>query len=230
MDILLGITASCAALYYFADYAGLAVRSGAPLQRDIIIGILLVLLLLEAARRVIGPALTIIATLFTAYAFFAENMPEAFAFRSTSLSKYVDKISLSTEGIYGIPLDVSATIVFLFVLFGAMLERAGAGKFFINISLSLLGRFKGGPAKAAIVGSGLTGMISGSSIANIVTTGTFTIPLMKKVGYKPTKAAHYGCRCIYHCRISRNNVSRSSKGCCNSSFCLLRNTFLYSSC
>jgi len=189
MDILLGIIASCAALYYFADYTGLAMRSGVPLQRDIIIGILLVLLLLEAARRVIGPALTVIATLFTLYAFFAEHMPEAFAFRSSSLSKYVDKISLSTEGIYGIPLDVSATVVFLFVLFGAMLERAGAGKFFIDISLSLLGRFKGGPAKAAIVGSGLTGMVSGSSIANIVTTGTFTIPLMKKVGYSPTKAA-----------------------------------------
>jgi TRAP transporter 4TM/12TM fusion protein len=138
---------------------------------------------------VIGPALTVIATIFSFYVFFAEHMPGDFAFRSASLSKYIDKISLSTEGIYGIPLDVSATIVFLFVLFGAMLDRAGAGKFFIELSLSILGRFKGGPAKAAIVGSGLTGMVSGSSIANIVTTGTFTIPLMKKVGYKPTKAA-----------------------------------------
>jgi TRAP transporter 4TM/12TM fusion protein len=189
MDMLLGTAAAGAALYYYIDYAGLSMRSGAPLQRDIIIGVVLVLLLLEAARRVIGPALTVIATLFTFYAFFAEYMPEDFAFRSTSLSKYVDKISLSTEGIYGIPLDVSATVVFLFVLFGAMLERAGAGKFFIELSLSVLGRFKGGPAKAAIVGSGLTGMVSGSSIANIVTTGTFTIPLMKKVGYQPTKAA-----------------------------------------
>jgi TRAP transporter 4TM/12TM fusion protein len=188
-DLVLGIIASCSALYYFIDYTSLTMRSGSPLQRDIIIGAALVLLLLEAARRVIGPALTVIATLFTFYAFFAEHMPEDFAFRSTSLNKYIDKISLSTEGIYGIPLDVSATVVFLFVLFGAMLERAGAGKFFIEISLSLLGRFKGGPAKAAIVGSGLTGMVSGSSIANIVTTGTFTIPLMKKVGYKPTKAA-----------------------------------------
>jgi len=164
-------------------------RSGSLLQRDIIIGATLVLLLLEAARRVIGPALTVIATLFTFYVFFAEQMPADFAFRSASLNKYIDKIALSTEGIFGIPLDVSATVVFLFVLFGSMLERAGGGKFFIELSLSLLGRFKGGPAKAAIVGSGLTGMISGSSIANIVTTGTFTIPLMKKVGYKPTKAA-----------------------------------------
>jgi len=189
MDMLTGTTAAVAALYYLIDYTGLSMRSGAPLQRDIIIGVILVLLLLEAARRVIGPALTVIATLFTFYAFFAEYMPEDFAFRSTSLNKYIDKISLSTEGIYGIPLDVSATVVFLFVLFGAMLERAGGGKFFIELSLSVLGRFKGGPAKAAIVGSGLTGMVSGSSIANIVTTGTFTIPLMKKVGYTPTKAA-----------------------------------------
>ncbi len=96
---------------------------------------------------------------------------------------------MQTEGIYGFPLDVSATIVFLFVLFGTMLDRAGGGRFFINLALSMLGRFKGGPAKAAIVGSGLTGMVSGSSIANIVTTGTFTIPLMKKVGYTPIKAA-----------------------------------------
>ncbi|UCH79785.1 MAG: TRAP transporter permease [Nitrospiraceae bacterium] len=189
IDLMLGITACGAALYYLVDYTGLAMRSGTPLLRDMIIGAALVLLLLEAARRVIGPALTVIATFFSSYVFFAEHMPGDFAFRSASLSKYIDKIALSTEGIYGIPLDVSATIVFLFVLFGAMLDRAGAGKFFIELSLSILGRFKGGPAKAAIVGSGLTGMVSGSSIANIVTTGTFTIPLMKKVGYKPTKAA-----------------------------------------
>src|SRR5210317_530224 len=96
---------------------------------------------------------------------------------------------MSTEGIYGIPLDVSATIVFLFVLFGSMLEKAGGGHYFIQLALSILGGFKGGPAKAAVMGSGLTGLVSGSSIANIVTTGTFTIPLMKKVGYPPTKAA-----------------------------------------
>jgi TRAP transporter 4TM/12TM fusion protein len=99
------------------------------------------------------------------------------------------QMSMSTAGIYGIPLDVSATIVFLFVLFGSMLDKAGGGKYFIKLALSLLGGFKGGPAKAAVMGSGLSGLVSGSSIANIVTTGTFTIPLMKKVGYPPTKAA-----------------------------------------
>jgi len=116
-------------------------------------------------------------------------MPDLIAFKGTSLNRFVGQMTMSTEGIYGIPLDVSATIVFLFVLFGAMLDKAGAGHYFIQLALSLLGGFKGGPAKAAIMGSGLTGMISGSSIANIVTTGTFTIPMMKKVGYPPTKAA-----------------------------------------
>jgi TRAP-type uncharacterized transport system fused permease subunit len=116
-------------------------------------------------------------------------MPEFMAFKSASLSKYVGKIAMQTEGIYGIPLDVSATIVFILVVLGTMLDRAGGGRFFIELALSLLGRFKGGPAKAAIVGSGLTGLVSGSSIANIVTTGTFTIPLMKKIGYPATKAA-----------------------------------------
>ncbi|UCG39503.1 MAG: TRAP transporter permease [bacterium] len=188
-DLLLGLGACACALYLWLDYEGIMARYGTSVTRDLIIGGILVLFLLEAARRVVGPALTVIATAFTLYVFFAEHMPEAFAFKSASLAKYVDKISLSTEGIYGIPLDVSAMIVFLFVLFGAMLERAGAGRFFIELALSLLGRFKGGPAKAAVVGSGLTGLVSGSSIANIVTTGTFTIPLMKKVGYPAVKAA-----------------------------------------
>jgi TRAP transporter 4TM/12TM fusion protein len=116
-------------------------------------------------------------------------MPDVIAFKGVSLSRFMGQMTMSTEGIYGIPLDVSATIVYLFVLFGAMLDKAGAGHYFIQLALSLLGRYKGGPAKAAVLGSGLTGLVNGSSIANIVTTGTFTIPLMKKVGYPPTKAA-----------------------------------------
>ena len=109
-------------------------------------------------------------------------MPKVIAFKGVSLNRFVGQMSMSTEGIYGIPLDVSATVIFLFVLFGAMLERAGAGRYFIQLALSLLGGFKGGAAKAAVMGSGLTGLVSGSSVANIVTTGTFTIPLMKKIG------------------------------------------------
>jgi len=188
-DYATAIVACICALYLVLDYEGITMRYGAPIQRDILVGILLTLMLLEAARRVIGPALPIIAICFCIYAFFGPYMPDLIAFKGTSLNRFVGQMTMSTEGIYGIPLDVSATIVFLFVLFGAMLDKAGAGHYFIQLALSLLGGFKGGPAKAAVLGSGLTGMVSGSSIANIVTTGTFTIPMMKKVGYPATKAA-----------------------------------------
>ena len=188
-DYLIAAIATFSALYLAIDYVDISSRYGMPIQRDIIFGIILVVSLLEASRRVIGPALPVIAIFFCIYAFFGPYMPDLIAFKGVSLNRFMGQMTMSTEGIYGIPLDVSATIVFLFVLFGAMLDKAGAGKYFIRLALSLLGGFKGGPAKAAIMGSGLTGLVSGSSIANIVTTGTFTIPLMKKVGYPPKKAA-----------------------------------------
>jgi len=188
-DMLLAGLAGFSALYLIIFLDQINNRQGSPVTSDIVFGILLTVLLLEAARRTIGPALPIIAGFFIGYCFFGPYMPDLIAFKGTSLNRFVGQMTMSTEGIYGIPLDVSATIVFLFVLFGAMLDKAGAGHYFIQLALSLLGRYKGGPAKAAIMGSGLTGMISGSSIANIVTTGTFTIPMMKKVGYPPTKAA-----------------------------------------
>jgi len=189
LDFFIGVIAAFSALYIAIDYVGMTSRYGDPILRDIVIGLVLVVLLLEAARRVIGPALPVIAIFFIIYAFFGPYMPELIAFKGVSLNRFMGQMTMSTEGIYGIPLDVSATIVFLFVLFGAMLDKAGAGKYFIQLALSLLGGFKGGPAKAAVMGSGLTGLVSGSSIANIVTTGTFTIPLMKKVGYPAKKAA-----------------------------------------
>ncbi len=189
IDYLIAIVAALSALYIALDYTGMTTRYGSPILRDIIFGALLVILLLEASRRVIGPALPVIASFFILYSFFGPYMPEVVAFKGVSLNRFMGQMTMSTEGIYGIPLDVSATIVFLFVLFGAMLDKAGGGHYFIQLALALLGGFKGGPAKAAIVGSGLTGMVSGSSIANIVTTGTFTIPMMKKVGYPATKAA-----------------------------------------
>ncbi len=189
LDYLVAIVACFSALYIAIDYVGLTTRYGAPITRDIVVGLILTVLLLEASRRVIGPALPIIALAFCGYAFLGPYMPNVISFKGVSINRFVGQMTMSTEGIYGIPLDVSATIVFLFVLFGAMLDKAGAGNYFIKLAMSLLGGFKGGPAKAAIVGSGLTGMVSGSSIANIVTTGTFTIPMMKKVGYPATKAA-----------------------------------------
>lgn len=189
LDMVIAAFAAYCALYLVINYDQIVSRYGSPTTMDIVIGIALVVLLLEAARRTIGPALPVIAGGFIAYSFLGPYMPDLIAFKGTSLGRFVGQMTMSTEGIYGIPLDVSATIVFLFVLFGAMLDKAGAGHYFIQLALSLLGRFKGGPAKAAIMGSGLTGLVSGSSIANIVTTGTFTIPMMKKVGYAPTKAA-----------------------------------------
>ncbi|MGD8251782.1 MAG: TRAP transporter permease [Desulfobacterales bacterium] len=188
-DYCVALVAAFSALYIAIDYEGMSLRYGDPILRDLVIGAVLVLLLLEASRRVIGPALPVIAGAFIFYAFAGPYMPDLIAFKGVSLNRFVGQMTMSTEGIYGIPLDVSATIVFLFVLFGSMLDKAGAGQYFIRLALSLLGGFKGGPAKAAIMGSGLTGLVSGSSIANIVTTGTFTIPLMKKVGYPAKKAA-----------------------------------------
>ncbi len=185
--ILAGL-ACLSALYIVFDWAGISMRAGMPIARDIVISVILIVLLLEASRRVIGPALAVIAIVFTLYAFLGPYMPSVFAFRGVSLPRYVSQIALSTQGIYGIPLDVSANTVFLFVLLGSILDKVGAGHFFNDLAISLLGRFKGGAAKAAIVSSGLTGLVSGSSIANVVTTGTFTIPLMKKVGY-PAKIA-----------------------------------------
>jgi TRAP transporter 4TM/12TM fusion protein len=189
IDYIFAALGALTALYIALDYEGLAMRAGAPTARDLVSGSILVILLLEATRRVIGPALSVIALIFTSYAFLGPYMPDILAFKGVSLSKYLSNISLSTEGIYGIPLGVSSSIVFLFVLLGALLEKAGAGRFFTNLALAFLGRYKGGAAKAAVVASGATGLVSGSSIANIVTTGPFTIPLMKKVGYPAKKAA-----------------------------------------
>lgn len=188
VDAILAAVACYAALYLAIDYEGIAARQGNPSNYDIGVGITLIVLLLEAARRALGPALPLIAGGFVFYSLFSEYMPALIAFKNASLSKVVNKLVLSTEGIYGVPLDVSANTVFLFVLFGAMLEKVGGGQYFIQLAFSLLGRYKGGPAKAAVLASGLTGMVSGSSIANTVTTGTFTIPLMKKAGYPGVKA------------------------------------------
>lgn len=190
-DIILALVGVAASLYLTVDYGGIAQRSGQYLPRDIVVGLILLGLLLEACRRSIGPALPLIALAFCLYAFLSEApwMPPLLAQKSVSLNRFIGQMSLSVEGIFGTPLYVSARIVFLFVLFGALLDRAGGGRFFTELALCLLGGFRGGPAKAAVLSSGMTGMASGSSIANIVTTGTFTIPLMKRVGYPPTKAA-----------------------------------------
>ncbi len=189
IDWALGIASSLSALYLVIYYNDIAARAGSPTTMDIVVGVILIGTLLEATRRTVGPALPFIVSFFTAYSFLGPWLPDVLAWKGVSMSRFIAQITMDTEGIYGVPLQVSASIVFLFVLFGTMLDRAGGGEFFIKIALALLGQFRGGAAKAAVVGSALTGMVSGSSIANVVTTGTFTIPLMKRLGYPPTKAA-----------------------------------------
>lgn len=189
LDYFLAILGGLFVLYIFFNWSDIASRSGRPENMDVFFAIGTILFLVEAARRSIGLPMVILSLVFSAYAFLGPYLPGFLAYRGVSLNKYLSQIVLSTEGIYGIPLDVSATTVFLFVLFGSLLEKLGSGKFFNDLSISLLGRFKGGPAKASVVSSGLTGLVSGSSIANVVTTGTFTIPLMKKIGYPGKTAA-----------------------------------------
>jgi len=194
-DILLALLAALAALYIVFEYRALGTRQGALITRDVVVGVVLVVFVLEAARRALGPVLPVVAGVFILYSFLGPYMPSVLAFKGVSLARFIGQITASTEGIYGIPLDVSATIVFLFVLFGAMLDQAGAGRYFVTLAFSLLGKYRGGPAKAAVLASGLTGMVSGSSIANVVTTGTFTIPMMKSVGYPPHKAGAVEVAC-----------------------------------
>ncbi len=184
-DWVLALVAAFCAGYLYLFYAQLAQRPGQPTTLDLATALCGVILLLEVTRRVVGLPMTIMAAIFIAYIFLGPYMPDMIAHKGASFGKGMTHLWLSTEGVFGVALGVSSGFVFLFVLFGALLDTGGAGNYFIMSALSLLGHMRGGPAKAAVVSSGLTGLISGSSIANVVTVGTFTIPLMKRVGYKP---------------------------------------------
>jgi TRAP transporter 4TM/12TM fusion protein len=188
IDYIFALAGAFSASYLFLFYADLAARSGAPTLPDVVISVIGMLLLLEATRRALGPPLMVVATVFLLYTFLGPHMPDVIAHKGASLNKATAHYWLTTEGVFGVALGVSTSFVFLFVLFGALLEKAGAGNYFVRVAFSLLGHMRGGPAKAAVVSSGLSGLISGSSIANVVTTGTFTIPLMKKVGFPSYKA------------------------------------------
>jgi TRAP transporter 4TM/12TM fusion protein len=187
-DALLALVAAFCGAYLFIFYREVATRPGQPTGLDTAAAVVGVLLLLEATRRVVGPPLAVIALVMLVYAFAGPHMPDVIAHKGVSLSKAVSHFWLSTEGVFGVALGVSASYIFLFVLFGSLLEKAGAGNWFIKVAFAMLGHMRGGPAKAAVVSSGLMGMISGSSVANVVTCGTFTIPLMKRVGYTAEKA------------------------------------------
>lgn len=189
IDVLLAAAMAAGALYIWWDYDNLVMRPGLPTTLDVTMGVLTIVLLLEAARRALGPALGILVAIFIAYAFAGPWLPDLLRHRGIPLEFVISDLYLSDAGIFGIPLGVSTAFVFLFVLFGALLEKAGAGRYFIDVAFAGLGHLRGGPAKAAVVASGLTGMVSGSSVANTVTTGTFTIPLMKHIGLPAHKAA-----------------------------------------
>ncbi len=188
LDWIFGIAGAVSAAYLFVFNDALASRPGLPNMADLVTAGIGLVLLLEATRRTLGPPLTIMALIFLAYVFFGNMAPDLIAWKGASFSRAMSHLWITTEGVFGIALGVSTSFVFLFVLFGALLDRAGAGHYFIQVAFSLLGHMRGGPAKAAVLASGMTGLVSGSSIANTVTTGTFTIPLMKRVGFSGEKA------------------------------------------
>jgi len=181
-------TGAFSAGYIYLFYHELSDRPGLPTYLDIVVSVTGMILLLEGTRRALGPTLMVVASVFLLYTVAGPYMPEVIAHKGQSLNKIVSHQWLGTEGVFGVALGVSTSFVFLFVLFGSLMERAGAGNYFTQVAFALLGHYRGGPAKAAVVSSGMNGMISGSSIANVVITGTFTIPLMKKVGFSAEKA------------------------------------------
>ncbi|NOD33543.1 MULTISPECIES: TRAP transporter permease [unclassified Ruegeria] len=189
-DWIMGLLGAFVALYGYFFYDKIVNAGGLADDTDKWVALGGLLLLFEAARRALGPAMAIIATIFLAYVFFgsSEYVPEVIRWKGASLKKAMSHMWITSEGVFGIALGVSTKFVFLFVLFGALLDKAGAGNYFIKMAFGALGHLRGGPAKAAVVGSAATGLISGSSIANVVTTGTFTIPLMKRVGFSSEQA------------------------------------------
>jgi len=198
IDILISLIAAFCCLYIYFFYDQLVDRGGVLLNIslgqnisipiELIIGICGILILLEATRRAIGLPLVIIAICFLLFSYFGRYAPEIISHGGLSLKRLVGFQWFDQEAIFGIPIGVSVDFIFLFVLFGALLETAGGGKYFLDLAFAMVGKMRGGPAKAAILGSGMTGLISGSSIANTVTTGTFTIPIMKKTGFSKEKA------------------------------------------
>ncbi|MGE5769350.1 MAG: TRAP transporter permease, partial [Betaproteobacteria bacterium] len=182
-DWMLAIMAFALGLYHWVFEADLIQRAGQPNTADIVVGSVVILLVFEAARRIMGWSLPLICAVFIPYALFGRSLPSFLSHRGFAYEQVVDQLYLGTEGIYGVPTFVSATYIFLFILFGAFLERAGMIQLFNDVALGLVGHQKGGPAKVAVISSGLMGTINGSAIANVLTTGQFTIPLMIRFGY-----------------------------------------------
>jgi len=185
LDVCLSVIAALAGAYLYLESDEVVMRMGIPTTLDIIAGAILVLLVLEATRRVLGFAMPIIAGVFLLYGYFGHLAPQVVAHKGYDLERIVSQMALALEGIFGIPLGVSATFVILFIIFAAFLSECGAGQFFLDISMALFGRFRGGPAKVSVMSSSLFGTISGSAVANVMVDGWLTIPLMKRTGFKP---------------------------------------------
>lgn len=188
-DILCIVASIILGLYLWLNWSAIASRAGAPTSTDIYLGMLLVLMVIEAGRRTVGWPIIIVSLSFIAYAYFGQSMPGLLIHRGYTIRRIFPYLYLTDAGIFGIPLGVASRFILLFIVFGAFLERCGAGIFFRDLSMALTGKYVGGPAKSAVLFSAFIGSISGSSTANVATTGTFTIPLMKKLGYKPAFAA-----------------------------------------
>lgn len=189
VNIILSIVAVLVSLYWVIDYDGLVMRTGNYTTLDLVIGGIAILLVLEGARRVVGLPISIIASLFLLYTYFGPYMPGFLEHRGNDVDRIIGHSYYTLEGILGTPLGVSSTFIFLFILFGAFLEKTGVGEYFNDLSLVIAGRRIGGPAKVAVFSSALQGTISGSSVANVVTSGAFTIPMMKRLGYRSEFAA-----------------------------------------
>lgn len=182
-DLLLAVLGAAAPAYIIYEYQNLVLRAGTVSDMDLAVGIIGIILVIEAARRVVGIPMVCVVLVFIAYAFAGPYMPGVLAHRGLTPAQLVSHLYFTTEGIFGIPLGVSSTFIFLFILFGAYLESTGLGKFFIDLANAIAGWASGGPAKVAVLSSGLMGTVSGSSVANVVGTGSLTIPMMKKLGY-----------------------------------------------
>jgi TRAP transporter 4TM/12TM fusion protein len=182
-DLLLALCAGALSFYQLVFEGELIQRSGDPTAVDLVVGTVMVVLVFEATRRILGLALPLVCGLFLLYGMFGQHLPGDIAHRGFAFAQIVDQLGFGTEGIYGIPTLVSATYIFLFILFGSFLEHAGMINLFNSLALGFVGHTKGGAAKVSVISSGLMGTISGSGVANVLTTGQFTIPLMKKFGY-----------------------------------------------
>lgn len=188
LDVLLAIVGAASALYIVANYQELVLRAGMNNETDFVVGVIGTLMVFEAARRVVGWPMITVALFFMIYAFAGPYIPGIMAHRGVQVQELFDHLFFTTEGIFGTPMGVSSTFIYLFILFGSYLEATGLGKFFIDLANAIAGWAAGGPAKVAVLSSGLMGTVSGSSVGNVAGTGAFTIPMMKKLGYRPAFA------------------------------------------